>query len=361
MLNPFFILSLLILKVCNFCVRLKNYKYLMLSGALNYPPDFAVADPLIEELFPKIFRQRCLSDLRFELKQLNRFELNLIYKYFNLKHLKFETVICFHHILRTNINPVKILSPFGLSRFLISRVLVSIILDRRGNIFIFSIDSIVNFTAHICRFNIENFRKVKNLSYAVVGGGPSPRVNTQEINSFDRVVTLTPHRDAVNSNTIHYLRAEKGDYIINNKLTEQLDKNPIVITKLHRHYKYLKNHYGNRIEILTSTTFDFCLDFGKLNAVQNICFDLLRFKPKKVKIFNTDLNLSMRHGDGYRDIHMPRVEFQSIFGEHPAIIQFLVLKYFSSKSNFEFEKNPNFDTCWGYRKFIKEFHKIYVQ
>jgi len=202
---------------------------------------------------------------------------------------------------------------------------------------------------------------LKGKSVSLCGGAPSPRDNRADVKSADIVVRLNRTQNNFDDEDLVYYRSEFLDNLCENGGLHSLLEMPCWVSiKTVRHYFSLKGKsLFKKNRVVVSLTSDAAFDLGKLNAIPNVCFDLVYNGSEQIKIFDTDLNLSKMHNASHRVGSQSAIDFSTIFGEHPSYVQYCVLKYFSDSGYVSFEENPSFDVDWGYRKFIRRFISVY--
>jgi hypothetical protein len=363
-LNPIFVLSVFRYKVRQSIQRrILPDAFLEFEEKICYPPQVKRAQELYERLFPQLLLLEKSYCFKNELRKLGRRELWGVYKFYNLVHEARATRFCLHEILRRNLLARSILLPFGVSRYFLSMILANFIVSN-GSASCFHMRLILKFVYFCNKYSLDNpvsegFIR-KNSRIAVVGGAPAPAKNDTEISEFDYVAVLSLSGDfAQDCQRILYIRGEKGDHIFRKFDKAVFTDFRFVIVKLFRHYKIMFGVPELRGKFNSSAFLDYSLDFGKLNAVPTMCFDLVTHKPTLIKVFNTDLNLSKQHRHGYRDDTLPSVQFGHIFGEHPAAVQFLFLKALHKYFDVNFETNVHFSINWSYRRFLRQFYRSY--
>jgi len=326
---------------------------------LVYPPNIKS----YEEAYHKISKfhlNSSIRDLKKYSKSIAYAELISLHKYYNSVLNTQASLLIYHEILRRNSKASSLLRPFGVRRFLASQIML-------GGI---GIPTRINqnypkkLIAFLCLLtNFDSNRKyssyLRDKSISLCGGAPSPRENLEDISSNDVVVRL--NRDEVSGESVDivYFRSEKLNTLATTGALANFSKVKYWLSiKTFRHY--LKLRYIDKLKKIAPTvSLDTAFDSGKLNAIPTVALDLISRSCGTIHIFDTDLNLSKRHKEGYRGADQPDVRFDLIFGEHPSYIQFTVLRYLYLAGFLKFEKNPNFDIGWKYTKFNSVFSRVY--
>lgn len=330
-----------------------------MDSYLVYPPKIDLFEKKMEATFGLRVESR-RSEVKATLKNRTYFELITLHKYYNTVLNTTNSVLVFHEILRKNSRIRALLRPYGVRRYLAAHLMLGGIGIKTpinasyGRRLIFLLNQICSFGRSM-EFNVRVFNK----TISVVGGAPSPRNNKQDIVECDLVVRLNREHPLEERTDIVYFRAEKLEHMYQNGRLDSIgDMGVLASLKTFRYYFRLR--YLNSLKGVSPTpSLDAAFDCGKLNAVPTVCLDLVSKSPKNIFIFDTDLNLSKQHKDGYRDPEQPSVNFTQIFGEHPGYIQFIVLKYMNSLGLVQFEENSNFNIEWGYLKFLRALKYTY--
>jgi len=330
-----------------------------MDGYLIYPPKLQFFEKRLEYIFGlKVKSSRSL--VKATIRRRSYFELITLHKYYNTILDINTSVLIFHEILRRNSRPLALLRPYGLRRYLATHIMLGG-MGIKTFINTYFDTHLVSWLLVICSFgkSVEFNNRVFNKSISVVGGAPSPRENQFDIDQSDLVVRINRDVKSEERMDIVYFRSEKLNYMYRSgRLGFIANMGCLASLKTFRHYFILKYlQFVNKVA--PTPSLDSAFDCGKLNAIPTICLDLLSKSASKLFIFDTDLNLSKKHKEGYRDPDQPVVEFDLIFGEHPGYIQFVVLKYMDSLGRLEFESNDNFDIKWSYRRFLLALNESY--
>jgi hypothetical protein len=326
---------------------------------LMYPPQTYLYERTMSKLlgFP-LENNEMLT--KAYIRSLSNIEILSLHKYYNTVLNLPNACKVYHEILRRRSSILTIFEPFGLRRFLVAHLLlagmgISTSINSKFN------NRLLELLVKMCSIDSSSQFKsaISGKSIAVCGGAPSPRDNSAQINACNLSVRLNKIHTGSESSDIVYFRSERLNHL---NATGQLENLPTVkpwiSLKTFRYYYSLKKK-TRASNILISISTDAAFDLGKLNAIPNICLDLIRNGSCDITIFNSDLNLSGAHRKGYRDPSQPKVLFNLIYGEHPAAIQFCVLKYLYKSGLIKFEDNPYFDIRWSYRHFLKTFSAVH--
>jgi len=331
----------------------KYNKYL--SGALNIEA--------YEEAYHSISDFKLNSDiakLKKHVKTRSYNELISMHIYYNIVLNIHSSTLIFHEILRRNSKLYSMLRPFGFRRYIAAQVMLGGIgIETRLNR-VFS-KELIKILCLLSSFdnNKKYSRFVCGKSISLCGGAPSPRQNFEDISSNDLVVRLNKEQCFNDQDDIVYFRSERLTHLAKNgKLKSFSNIHCWLSIKTFRYYAKLRYLYRFN-NIAPTVSLDAAFDCGKLNAIPTAALDLISRSAGVVHIFDTDLNLSKKHKEGYRSSDLPEVNFNNIFGDHPSYIQFVVLRYLHNNGYVQFEDNPNFDINWKYSKFIKVFSKVY--
>ena len=104
----------------------------------------------------------------------------------------------------------------------------------------------------------------------------------------------------------------------------------------------------------TTTNVDLARPFGNLNAIPTIVLDLIRHGGGSIKLLCVDFNLGA-WGSGYEPSHSKLIDKRRIFGQHPAPLQFLMVKSLSRYFDVSLAKNPHIHLSRNYRYFVRKF------
>lgn len=325
---------------------------------LTYPPQTQLYERTMSELLSSNLEDSATLTKKY-VSSLSSSELISLHKYYNtVLNLPCACKV-FHELLRRRSSIFTLLKPFGLRRFLVAHLLLGgmgIPTSINSNIN----DKLLRLLVKICSIDSSSeFRSsIKGKSIAVCGGAPSPRENITQIKACDLSVRLNKVYSGVEASEIVYFRSERLSHLnATGQLKNLATADAWVSLKTFSHYYKLKKKI-RASNILISISTDAAFDLGKLNAVPNVCLDLVRNGSRDITIFDTDLNLSGQHRRGFRDLSQPSVQFKLIFGEHPPVIQFCVLKYLYKSELIKFEYNSRFDIRWSYRRFVRIFSAV---
>lgn len=169
---------------------------------------------------------------------------------------------------------------------------------------------------------------VSGRSISLVGAAPAKEPSGNNIDSEDLVVRINSNKlpigvDFVGSRVdIVYVRSERGRYIIRNleEYIEGQNSNNIL-------YRFKNRRELRAFPLETaslSTNFDDVFAYGPLNAVQAALLDLLVHGARRVRIYNTDFNLTPNTSSNYRPGELKPVEYSKIFASHPPHTSFSV-------------------------------------
>lgn len=327
---------------------------------LTYPPN---VDAYLKEMKDRtrIAPEKIDSHIKNNINKLKTYELQSLHKYYNTVLKTKQAAIVYHEILKRQSKLLSMLSPFGLRKFLAAHLLlggigVQTTINRNSKLLIASLGRAC------CIANNTNYREFLNhKTVSLCGGAPSPRDNKEEVLSSDVVVRLNRTIDNFELANVVYFRSEFLENLNRKGEIESLVCMPfwVSIKTVKQYFRIKLKKMLERNKVVVSLSTDGAFELGKLNAIPNVCLDLIYNGSQDIRIFDTDLNLSQKHKTGHRDEGQPVVDFKKVFGEHPSYVQYCALKYFSDSGYVTFEENPSFDVNWGYRKFIRSFISVY--
>lgn len=339
---------------------IKKRRLYKINQYLLYPPDVDSYVKQYQSHFSYDLASKSIVSKKF-VKSLSYLELVSLHKFFNTTLEINSAIITFHEILRRNCQIKILFSPYGVRRFLASQILLGGLRVQTNLNFKFG-KFLVKLLGMVCAFSYSNqFNSfVSNKTVSLCGGAPSPSDNRNDIDESDLVIRLNRHLSNGDRMDIVYFRSEKLNHMHKSGVLAQMPKFEFWSSlKTFKHYARLRYFGGNAKNVAATISLDSAFDLGKLNAIPTVCLDLLSKSCGKIKVFDTDLNLSKKHKVGYRSEGQPKVEFNLIFGEHPSYVQFCTLKYLYKLGLIEFEYNPNFNINWSYTEFIKQFKNVY--
>lgn len=326
---------------------------------LTYPPQTHLYERTMSELLGFHLEDNERLTKAY-VSSLSNLEILSLHKYYNTVLNLPNACKVYHEILRRRSSILTIFEPFGLRRMLVAHLLLGGMgiptrINSKFN------NRLLELLVKIC--SIDSSREFKSAisgkSIAVCGGAPSPGDNSAQINACNLTVRLNKIYTGSESSDIVYFRSERLNHLNSTGQLENLPTvNAWISLKTFSYYYSLKKK-TRASNLLVSISTDAAFDLGKLNAIPNVCLDLIRNGSRDITIFDSDQYLSGGHRKGYRDASQPQVQFNLIFGEHPAVIQFCVLKYLYKAELIRFEDNPNFDIRWGYRRFVRAFSAVH--
>lgn len=333
--------------------------FISIDKLLVYPPNINSYEKAYHNV-SDFYLGSDVFTLKKYLKSIGYIELVSLHKYYNSR-LKVQTaIVIYHEILRRNSKFSSLFRPFGLRRFLASHIMLGGV----GIQTYFNKNHPKRLVAFLCFFsNFDNNRKysdyLRNKSISLCGGAPSPKQNSNDILSNDVVIRLNRDLECEDIADVIYFRSEKLNSLASSGRLVSFSKVKYWLSiKTFRYY--FKLRYLNRLEHIAPTiSLDAAFDCGKLNAIPTVALDLISRSCGAITIYDTDLNLSKRHKQGYRGSDQPDVSFDLIFGEHPSYVQYAVLRYLYLNEYVNFEENPNFNINWQYKKFINVFSRVY--
>lgn len=352
MINPLYL-------IINYYHRIYNYtfiddKILEILNLLKYPCNLKNTENQIRRYFDNKYQLK-LEDISNK-KILSHFKYNeiiILHKFFNtnLNHKKARKF--FNEILRRNNSIVRILLPYGFQNYLLAKIMIGIIKNNKIKIHYFNllIFLIKYFSTEYFNRNYTNFIRNKNLN--LIGGGPESD-NFLKISRVRRNVVRLNEINPKNSfSDIIYYRSERLLFMKeNNYLHELHHLDKWISLKIH----LFKLSNKSNLTVNLNNIFN----YGSPNAIQTVLFDLYINCAKSVKIYNTDLNLSKASMSGYRPTNMPLINNNIIFGEHPAHIQFLIIKMFYLINFIKVDSNKFFSINMSYRQFNIKNQNVWV-
>ncbi len=152
---------------------------------------------------------------------------------------------------------------------------------------------------------------IKDKRIAIIGSSANLEANGLEIDSFDLVVRINYHSENLNNSPadrgsrcdIVYFNGGSADTLKEISKPRLPDKIKWVVLKNSRTQDYLsknnpKINFRRLITYKSNTRLK-----GHYTMVQNIVLDLLHYKPKYLKVFGSDLFLTINRYKGYYDLY----------------------------------------------------------
>jgi len=325
---------------------------------LTYPADIEKCKAAVEDHFSVKYGIP-LSDVskKKHFRHFSYQELLYLHKLANTDLKLADAQSYFHEILRRNLRILGLLGPDGIKKFLATQMLLRAMGIKT---FVNRHDSalLIRVLGFLCSIYLnQQFRNyVRNKSVSIVGGAPADSDNSANIYQSDLIARFNCLTAPTERTELFYYRAERLEYMNREgKLSDIQYFSGWKSLKVRKIYNKIKGDH-----VCLTITSDGAFSFGKLNAVPNSCIDLIYNGASKIRVFNTNLNLSKSHVSGYRPSAMPPVQYGLIFGEHPALVQFLLLKYLHIQNLVQLEDNEYLSLEWSYRKFSRRFNQCWV-
>jgi len=361
MINVFYVVSRIKSKFILFTMRLLHCTEQKLDAAerlLTYPADIEKCKEAVKDHFAYKYGLH-LANLR-DKKHFRHFsyqELLYLHKLANTDLKPADAQLYFHEILRRNLRIPIILGPDGIKKFLATQMLLRAMGIKT---FVNRNDSalLIKALGFLCSIYLnKQFRNyVHKKSVSIVGGAPASSDNSSAIDNSDLIARFNCLTLPAERTELFYYRAERLEYMHREgKLSDINHFSGWKSLKVRRIYNKIKGEH-----VCLTIASDGAFSFGKLNAVPNACIDLIYNGASKINIFNTNLNLSKSHDSSYRPSAMPPVQYGLIFGEHPAFVQFLLLKYLRTLNFIHLEDNEYLSLEWSYRKFSRRFNECWA-
>jgi hypothetical protein len=168
---------------------------------------------------------------------------------------------------------------------------------------------------HFTRIERDYFNYISGKRIAIVGPAPTNIKNGKEIDSFDIIIRLgykgsnyLPDKSIFGSKiNVSYYGDGNTEYYIVNYLGRFLEDLDWIIFKSNKYEKDISKIKLNNYRYFKINNFYFS---GSPTMIQNTVFDIMHFNPSKVKIFNTNFNLSKN--THYKEYH-PNMEQRAIY------------------------------------------------
>lgn len=250
----------------------------------------------------------------------------------------------------------------------------------------FSNKTLGNFLLSTCKDNL-NFKRnskeiihkkfheiLENKSVAIVGSAESYDQNASEIDSFDTVIRFNYSYSGKNldkiingvKTDISYFNGDIVDYIINYKNGKFPDDLKVACIKDNNNSRisYLKKANSN-IEIRKISNYNALTFSSSFNLLPLTLLDVLESNPKYIKIFHSDLFLTMQRTKNYypntvqRDKNLIFKIISESFLDHDPVVNHKILKkiyqFEKIQGDFKFNEVMNLDT----NKYLKKLEDIY--
>ena len=178
---------------------------------------------------------------------------------------------------------------------------------------------------------------IKNKNIAIIGPANNDEKNASEIDKFDVVVRINQlSKENLNlrkgyKTDIVFLNGVKCDQaILENKL-KFIKKTKILYVKNNGYLNFFKKIGFKNIKI--SSNIDDYMALGISNMLPFILFEILKYNPKKIKIFDNDLMLNPKRIKNYqRHSNYKAKDFLKMSINHDPISQFNFVKYLFKNS-----------------------------
>lgn len=212
--------------------------------------------------------------------------------------------------------------------------------------------------------NDEHFLPlIQGKTIAVVGPVDNGLANGKEIDDFDVVVRTNPFTWQDIDSKKRGSRVDVGYYALN--LWRFMEQHPedipdlrcIVLKKfnktLYERYNCIRTYWP--LPLFFS---------GVANAIPNCVYDLLRFQPARIKIFNADLMLTLDYDDGYVDVAKPYtrdarlIKKLDVFSQHEPAMQFRALHLVWSRGFIEGDSRFEQIMDYGYDGYLRRMTNV---
>ena len=189
---------------------------------------------------------------------------------------------------------------------------------------------------------IKNYDKslinlIKNKNIAIVGPADNKNKNGEEIDNFDTVVRINNlNEENLNlkkgyKTDIIFLNGVKSDQVIIENKLSFIKKIKILFVK-NNSYSHLFKKIGlSNIKLITNIDNFFAL--GIANMLPFILFEILRYNPKKIKVFDNDLMLNPKRMKNYQSRSSYDIKnFLRMLTHHDPVSQLNFIKFLCNKN-----------------------------
>lgn len=324
-----------------------------LRAALHYPPDMAKAEALLSDMLKAnhVASKDLSSFTKAEIKALSYDQLLLVHKFYNLNLNVHKATVAFHEVMRRDAMTRRVLMRNGFKRFLLAHILFSGLRNtRKYPVFLYKIQLILLFSLTNKSKSKVQSRLVRS-GEAVIIGGATDHGDLVKI-SKERDLICGINRLVVSDFPckISYFRGEALlDVERKNKFEAFRDTSTFISVKL----PLMEGKFTKGCVAVT-TNIDLATPYGTLNAAPTVCLDLIRYGVKRIKLVCVDFNLGGWRQD-YKPVHSTVVNKSLIFGQHPAPLQFLIIKSLANYYDVSLADNPYIRLEHSYRHFASVF------
>jgi hypothetical protein len=354
-MNPLYFSSRVKSYLLKFLIEKRPSKsYLSAISSLKYPAELNLARKKVYEYFELDANDSSEDGGLFtkqQMKALSRRDLLLLHKYYNYNLDFHHGVAVFHELIRRDIRMADWKSQNAIKRLLLGLILLEGILPKRR----LSAKSVSFIMYLLIKSSNKNknphaAKKIAKRDISVVGGGIPSYDDYDDISRGDCIASLNNISDDLMVGDIVYYRGERLKFIDDKNLWPTLKgfnaflsfKLPLLIKKVE----------GQNVAVTTSA--DLACDYGTFNAIPTICIDLFRYKARSVTLYRVDFNLG-GWAENYRPNGLMKIRKDLIFGEHPACLQFAMVKGLHRHYNIKLSKNNYISLSDSYRKFCLTF------
>ena len=221
----------------------------------------------------------------------------------------------------------------------------------------------------------EYFNFINNKQVAIVGPAQSDIKNAPEIDSFDRVVRFNYWKSGVgcdsvykgNKTNISYFNLEQGKYLLNKCNLINLKELEWFVFKSREHAHFFsQKQISDNVKCRFFKQVNNAIFNGTLNAIPNAIIDLLKFHPKKIKVFNADLMLTVKRVKDYNPQEFnlnSKIEMIERFCRasisHDPVAQYNVLNILWKQKLIEGDTRFNEVMQIGAKDYMKQLQNIY--
>ena len=229
--------------------------------------------------------------------------------------------------------------------------------------------------------NIKNYEKnikknkfyeiLDNKSVAIVGPAKTDQKNAQEIDAFDTVVRLNYTHVGKNldkfykgfKTDISYLSGEQAEYLIekkNSQLPNDIKLACIKDNSMNR--KKILEKFNPNKPIDTITNYNMFTFYSSLSFLPLVLLDILEAKVKRIKIFHSDMFLTINRSPGYypKEFNLgQKIDLKSFLDHDPMSQHEILKKLYSHKKitgDNKFDQVMKLDT-YEYLKKLEETYR----
>lgn len=182
--------------------------------------------------------------------------------------------------------------------------------------------------------DIEFYNYIKNKNIAIVGPVDTGAENGEEIDSHDIVIRLNTYQPSnypdkifgKKTNVAYFLRRYYEKLLDNNEIKDAIKHVDYVVyhsNKIDTLHEKSEKYKNTRFTIRYQDRANNFFFSGYGNFIQRIIMDIVRFEPKKIKVFNTNLWLTIKKSEYY--IHKQKFSPENII-MHDVLSNFVFTK-----------------------------------